>query len=132
MERGKMTIQYRPHSNDVVIDLQLVNDTVWLAKSEIAEQFNLFLPAVTTNLKQLEKQDKAFYDAGTMEIHIPNSECVQILYNLDIIIELSYRMKGGYCRHVRNWFSRQLKRSISQRQRYVTVLPMNANDQILN
>ncbi|MFR9636348.1 MAG: hypothetical protein SNH55_07255 [Rikenellaceae bacterium] len=132
MERGKMTIQYRAKSNDVVVDIQLVDNTVWLTKSEIAEMFNVYLPTVTNTLRQLKKQDEQLYDSNIVQIHVPNSDCIQTLYNLDIIVELAFRIRRGYCRLIRKWFCQQLTRKLSHSDNYVTIIPIKADCKVVN
>ncbi|MFR9591817.1 MAG: hypothetical protein SNG27_05405 [Rikenellaceae bacterium] len=132
MNRGKISIQYRAQHKDVVVDIQFVDNNVWLAKSEIAELFNVYTSALAMNLRHLKKRDEGFYDANVLNIHIPNSDCTQVLYSLNIIIELAFRINGGYCREIRQWFCQQFRRNITSRQNYATIIPMKVDNQILN
>ena len=115
MKKGKLNIEYRPVQNDLKVELELVDGTVWLSKCEIADNFNVFLSTVSTNLRVIEKNDNEFLSTNIRQTEYEKGGEVfyTTLYNLDIIMELAFRMKGGYCRLFRKWVRDKIKDSFS-------------------
>ena len=61
MKRGKLTIK----ANDkgiASVHLELVDDNVWMTKSEITYMFNVFTSAVISNLNTIFKSKELFED----------------------------------------------------------------------
>ena len=115
MKKGTLNIEYRPVRNDLKVELELVDGTVWLSKCEIADNFNVFISTVSTNLRVIEKNDNEFLSINTRQIKYKKGGEVlyTTLYNLDIIMELAFRMKSGYCRLFRKWVRDKIKDSFS-------------------
>lgn len=112
MERGKISIQYSCETHNISVDMQLANDTVWLAKFEIASLFDVTINAVTMNLKSLFKDNPILERDGEYCDRSKN-EVQTMLYNLDVIIALSYRMKNGYCELFRQWVTKIIIKSVN-------------------
>lgn len=115
MKTGRMTMDYNPGTKAVSVHIELENGTVWLTKSQIAELFGVYISAVTMNIKSIRQEDEAFIDANTSEISYQTASgehYQRTIYNLDIIILLAFKMKGGNCHLFRQWMREQAKRPI--------------------
>ncbi len=115
MKTGKMTMDYDLETKAVSVHIELENGTVWLTKSQIAELFGVYISAVTMNLKSIRMEDEAFLDANRSEISYQTASgehYQRTIYNLDIIILLAFKMKGGNCHLFRQWMREQAKRPI--------------------
>jgi len=96
METGKMSINYNPETKGISVNIELANGTVWLTKTQIADIFNVYISAVTTNLSVILKEDAPLYHLCSKEIRSELSSPevpIRTYYNLDIIIALAFRMK---------------------------------------
>ena len=115
MKTGKMTMDYDLETKAVSVHIELVDGTVWLNKNQIADMFGVYISAVTANLKSLYNEDEAFVSANSQYCHFATSSgesYSRTLYNLDVIILLAFKMKGGNCHLFRQWMREQAKRPI--------------------
>lgn len=115
MKTGKMTMDYDPQTKAVSVHIELENGTVWLSKNQIADLFGVYISAVTMNLKSIRSEDEAFLDANRCEISYQTASgehYQRSIYNLDVIILLAFKMKGGNCHLFRQWLREQAKRPI--------------------
>ena len=85
-----------------------VNGIVFLSENEIADLLGCFVGKVTSNIKVifkseiLREQDVCIYYRYT----VPNTEYPErqgVLYNLEMIIALAYRIKSYNSEVFRNW-----------------------------
>lgn len=115
MKTGKMTMDYDPETKAVSVHIELENGTVWLSKNQIADMFGVYISAVTMNLQSLYKEDEAFVRANSQYHYVTTASGENVsrtLFNLDIIILLAFKMKGGNCHLFRQWLREQVKRPI--------------------
>ena len=129
METGKMTMDYNPDTKSVSVHIELVDGTVWLTKSQIVELFGVYNSAVNMNLRTICNEDEAFYMQNRKEYRYKTAtETVyRTYYNLDIIIMLAFRMKGGSCHLFRQWLKEQAKRPIGESQRQPIIIQIGTN-----
>ena len=120
MKRGKITIKANEMGN-ISIHLELVNSTVWMTTSEIAYMFNVFTSTVTSNTNAIFKNKELFEHEVTL--------CHEnvVYYNLDLIIALSFRIKGGYARHFREWVREQITKSIMNSNKVPIIIQLGEN-----
>lgn len=107
MKRGKLTIKTSDRGSTSV-HLELVDDNVWMTKSEITYMFNVFTSAVISNLNTIFKSKELFEN----EVTLRHKDVTY--YNLDVIIALSFRLNGGYCKLFRAWIRNNIQESISK------------------
>lgn len=130
MKTGKMTMDYDPETKAVSVHIELANGTVWLSKNQIADLFGMYISAVTMNLKSIRMEDEAFLDANRSEIsyQTANGEYYRhSIYNLDIIILLAFKMKGGNCHLFRQWLREQAKRPIVESRQNPIIIQIGKN-----
>lgn len=120
MKTGKMTMDYNPETKAISVNIELENGTVWLSKHQIEDLFGVYISAVTMNLRSIAKEDEAFLSANrsTIQYKTANGESYErSIYNLDIIILLAFKMKGGNCHLFRRWLVEKSKRPIVENPR---------------
>lgn len=105
MERGKMDIHFSECTQELSVHIRLSEDgTVWLTKYEIADLFDVYIQTVTSGLKTIFQRGELF-EMQVTKIHCftnaQGRQCSVELYNLDMIISLSFYMKGGICQAFR-------------------------------
>jgi hypothetical protein len=135
METGEMSIKYNPETKGISVNIELANGTVWLTKTQIADIFNVYISAVTTNLSVILKEDAPLYHLCSKEIRSELSSPevpIRTYYNLDIIIALAFRMKSGYCRLFRQWMAEQVKRSIMENHHSPIIIKIDNRSSVKN
>jgi hypothetical protein len=107
METGKLYMQYKGNGQPEVV-FEPENGNIWLTSNQIAQLLGCFAAKVTSNIKVifkseiLRKQDVCCHYRYT----VPNTEYPErqgVLYNLEMIIALAYRIKSYNSEVFRNW-----------------------------
>lgn len=112
MKRGTISIS----ANKVFIEL--IDGTVWLTKNEIARLFDVFVPTISANLRVIFNNKELF------ETEVTRYHNEVMYYNIDVVISLAFRMKGGYCRLFREWVREQIKQPITDNRRMPIVIQL--------
>jgi hypothetical protein len=109
------------------VNIELAGGTVWITKHEIASQFRVFVPTVTASLRTIFRYRELF-EADVVKLHRftrRNGENASIdLYNLDVIIALSFRMNGTICKKFRIWVQEKIKQPIVQRHKMPVIIQL--------
>jgi len=101
---------------NVIIDSE--NETMWTTQKTMAELFNKNINTISKHLTkifedgELIKNEVTFNpnDSTNSEIVInPNAKTQPILYNLDVIISVGYRVNSKQATHFRRWATSVLK-----------------------
>lgn len=105
MERGyiKITEEY---DKPIIVEVKIVNGTVWMFKNEIARMFDVFLQTVGNNFRSIFKSGILREKDVTKELKLKNEQGKDIYvtyYNLEAIIFLSYRIDSRYAKAFREW-----------------------------
>lgn len=125
MERGRMNIDHNLQTGAISVRIELVDGTVWMTKHEIAEMFGVFVPMVMANLKVIfnTKELSEVWTVKYLTYTQKNGQvCHTELYNLDVIIALAFRMKGGFCYRFREWIREQVKRPIIESRKQPIII----------
>ncbi|HBM15818.1 MAG TPA: cell filamentation protein Fic [Lentisphaeria bacterium] len=112
---------YTTPNGDVIVEIFLMNETIWLTQGQIAELFGVQRPAITKHLKNI-------FDSGELDENVVSSilehttkhgaieEKTQTkgvkYYNLDAIISVGYRVNSTRATHFRIWATKILKEYI--------------------
>lgn len=67
-------------------------------KNQIADMFGVYISAVAMNLKSISKEDEAFLNAYSLYdcyTTVSGERVSRTLFNLDIIILLTFKIRGG-------------------------------------
>lgn len=131
MERGKIAFKNNEQIGNMYVQIELAGDgSVWLTKHEIVELFNVFTSTVNANLKVIFKENELFESEVVRTHRYKNKkgqDCSTEFYNLDVIIALSFRMKGAVCRAFREWIRKQAKRPIVESHQNPIVILIGKN-----
>ncbi|KAA6315208.1 hypothetical protein EZS27_034299 [termite gut metagenome] len=93
MEKGHIKI-INEKGKTPSVEAQLVNNTVWMAKYEIAKLFNCFNQKIEANLKSIFKSHLLWEDdvSRTYKYKDKGIEKQTVYYNMEVLIFLSYRI----------------------------------------
>lgn len=114
MDKGEITITQNPANGFMSVQFKFAEDgTVWVTKHEVAELFNVYPVTIASNIAAIFKSGELFETEvmRTSNIKGCNGKFV-VYYNLDVIIALSFRMKGALCRLFREWIRERIKQPI--------------------
>lgn len=109
MERGSIKFK-KSKENQLIIEAKLVNCTVWLTKNEIAVFFNVFTSSVDNHLRAIFKSSLLRKEDVTRNYQYEksNRQCETTLYNLEVLIFISYRIASYEAQVFREWVLKAL------------------------
>lgn len=106
MERGYIKIK----ENQLIVEAKLVNCTLWMTKHEIADLFNVFVSSIGSNLRSIFNSGLLRKEDVTRIHKYENNGrlCEVTLYNLDVLIFVSYRVASYETQAFREWVMQAL------------------------
>ncbi|MCX6808874.1 MAG: virulence protein RhuM/Fic/DOC family protein [Candidatus Berkelbacteria bacterium] len=113
-KRGDIVI-YRASAGNISIKAKLVGDTIWLSQKEIAELFDVNVPAVSKHLDNIYKSGELELGRTISKMETVRREGTRDVrrtidfYNLDAVISVGYRVNSKKATDFRVWASRILK-----------------------
>lgn len=118
MELNDKIVIYQIADGETAIDVKLENDTVWLSQAQMAELFQKDRTVIGRHInnifkeKELEPEMVCAKFAHTTKhgaIEGKEQKVETLLYNLDVIISVGYRVKSKRGTQFRIWANRILK-----------------------
>lgn len=106
---------YRSNTGKVNVSVLFSNETFWLSQKRMADLFAVTIPDITYHLKQLNECGEVQLSAAIKKILIPSDNCDEqgvLLYNLDAIIAVGYRVNSYEATQFRIWARDVLKEYI--------------------
>ncbi|PXV68745.1 hypothetical protein CLV62_1017 [Dysgonomonas alginatilytica] len=89
-----------------IIEVKLVDGTVWMTVNEIAELFGVYTPTIYKHLRGMFKDNLLREREVTKEYTysaLNGGEYIRVYYNLEVIIFLSFRIQSIYIKVFREW-----------------------------
>ena len=117
MEENKIII-YQTEDGQTQIDVRLENETVWLTQAQMAELFEKDRTVITRHINNVFKEGElereevcAKFAHTTRHGAIEGKQQIQeiVLYNLDVIISVGYRVKSKRGTAFRIWARKIIK-----------------------
>jgi len=109
---------YKTVNEEVKLEVLIQNETLWLTQKQMAELFNVKIPAISKHIKNI-------FESGELQIFptVSKMEIVQQegsrkvkrekeFYNLDMIISIGYRVNSKQATQFRIWATKTLKEYI--------------------
>lgn len=109
MEQGYIRIK-KSEDNQLIIDAKLVNCTLWMTKYEMADLLNVFVASIGNNLRAIFKSG-LLREKDVTRIHKyqdGNRQREVVLYNLEALVFVSYRIPSSEARAFRQWVMKTL------------------------
>ena len=98
MEDGKTTLE-----------VQLEKDTVWLNQAQLVDLFQRDQSVISRHIRNVFKEGELEEKSNMQKMHIANSDKPVVVYNLDVIISVGYRVKSQRGTQFRQWATRILR-----------------------
>lgn len=92
---------------------------IWQTIPEIARNFDCFLSAVYSNIRVILKNKELYKEDVCKEVYYldkKGKEKIMTLYNLDMIIALSFRIKSYRAKEFRKWIRKTIVTPIQKRE----------------
>ena len=108
-------LMYRSTTGKVNVSVLFSNENFWLSQQRMSELFNVAVSTINYHLSQLEKSGEVQLSASIRKIRIPSDNCDDVgvmMYNLDVIIAVGYRVNSYEATQFRIWAREVLKQYI--------------------
>jgi hypothetical protein len=89
------------HINEHSVFILPFNGEIWMTVAQIADLFGVFTSAITANIKSIFKN--GILDESEVCHAYSTSDRITYLYNLEMIIALSYRLRSRKAGFFREW-----------------------------
>ncbi len=106
---------YRSSTGKVNVSVLFSNETFWLSQKRMSELFNVALSTINYHLSQIDASGEVQLSAAIRKIRIPSDNCDEqgvLMYNLDAIIAVGYRVNSYEATQFRIWAREVLKEYI--------------------
>ena len=127
MERGYINIK-NVFDSVPSVEVKLVDGTLWLTKYQIADLFDVFTNTIGNNIRAIFKSKIIWeQDVCRAEACIDNkgNAYYSELYNLEVLLFLSYRINSANTKLFREWIYQAIKDAQKKGQRNDIVLVFN-------
>ncbi len=102
-------ILYQSSDGKTALDVHLDHDTVWLSQKQLAELFQRERSVITKHLRNVFLEGELDEKSNVQNMHIALSDKPVVLYSLDVIISVGYRVKSQQGTQFRIWATKTLK-----------------------
>ncbi len=94
---------------DIKLEVNMKDDTVWLTQAQMVDLFNRNVGVVSRHIKNIFEEGELEKEGNLQKMQITNSDKPVILYSLDVIISVGYRVKSKRGIAFRRWANKVLK-----------------------
>jgi len=102
-------ILYRPDQQAEHIEVRIDEETVWLSQEQIVRLFQRDQSVISRHIRNVFNEGELEEKSNMQKMHIANSDKPVMLYSLDVIISVGYRVKSKQGVQFRIWANRILK-----------------------
>lgn len=108
---GELVIIYKDSQGEVIVDVKLHEETVWLTQAQISELFDKERSVITKHIKKILQEGELDGSVCAKFAHTgPDGKTYKIqYYNLDMIISVGYRVNSKKAVDFRRWANGVLK-----------------------
>lgn len=80
--------------NTLQLEVRMENETVWLTQAQMVELFQRDRTVITKHINNVFREGELDKESNVHFLHIANSDKPIMLYSLDVIISVGYRVKS--------------------------------------
>ena len=106
---------YRSTTGKVNVSVVYNQETFWLSQRRMAELFGTAVSTINYHLKQIDESGEVQLSTAIRKIRIPSDNCDEqgvMMYNLDAVIVVGYRVNSYEATQFRIWATKVLKEFI--------------------
>ena len=111
-DKNTNLVIYTTPSKDITIPVQMDGDTVWLSQKQMAELFQKDVRTINEHIQNVFKEAELSQNSVIRKFRITANDGKKydtILYNLDVIISVGYRVKSQNGTRFRIWATQTLR-----------------------
>jgi hypothetical protein len=108
-------LMYHSSTGKVNVTVLFNNETFWLSQKRMAELFNVAVSTINYHLQQIDESGEVQLSTAIRKIRIPSDNCDEqgvLMYNLDAVIAVGYRVNSYEATQFRRWATEVLKQYI--------------------
>ena len=111
-------VLYQADGRNVPVEVTYENETFWMSQKNIAELFNVNIPAISKHLNNIYQEGELEEKATISKMEIVQNEGTRTVkrevafYNLDAIIAVGYRVNSIQATRFRQWATTTLREYI--------------------
>ena len=108
-------LMYKSSTGKVNVTVVFNNETFWLSQKRMAELFNVAVSTINYHLSEIDKSGEVQLSTSIRKIRIYSDNCSDqgvLMYNLDAIIAVGYRVNSYEATQFRRWTTEVLKQYI--------------------
>jgi len=115
MEHGEIVIYKTIDNTSLQIEVRVEDETVWLSQAQLVELFSSTKQNISLHINNIFKEGELEADSTVKEYLTVQVEGIRkvrrkiVLYNLDVIISVGYRVKSIRATQFRVWANKVLK-----------------------
>ena len=109
-------LMYRGGHGKVQVQVIFDTNTFWLSQQRMAELFGVTVPTINYHLDQIEQSDEIHLSDTIRKIRIPSDKWSGevMMYNLDVVIAVGYRVNSYEATQFRIWATQVLKEYLTK------------------
>lgn len=129
MKEQNQIVIYQTNDGKSQLHVSLQDDTIWLTQKQLSELFQTTIPNINMHLKNIFEEGEQLEKATIKESLIVQLEGKrkvnrkQIVYNLEVIISIGYRVNSIRATQFRQWH-KTLKMEVVSKN-YLKIQPLD-------
>lgn len=108
-------IIYRSSTGKIGVSVIFNQETFWLSQKRMAELFGCSVSTINYHLKQIDESGEIHLSDAVRKIRIPSDKWEEqgvLMYNLDVVIAVGYRVNSYEATQFRIWATQMIKEFI--------------------
>lgn len=105
-------IIYQSEDGKTKLDVYIEGETVWLTQAQMSQLFDRDQSVISKHIKNVFSEGELHEKSNMQNLHTATSDKPVVLYNLDVIISVGYRVKSLRGTLFRIWATQRLKEYI--------------------
>jgi len=102
-------ILYQSPDGTTSLDVRLDHETVWLNQAQMVSLFDRDQSVISRHLRNVFNEGELDEEGNMQKMHFAFSDKPVVLYSLDVIISVGYRVKSQQGTRFRQWATRVLR-----------------------
>jgi len=102
-------ILYQSPDGTTSLDVRLDHETVWLNQAQMVSLFDRDQSVISRHLRNVFNEGELDEESNMQKMHFAISDKPVVLYSLDVIISVGYRVKSQQGTRFRQWATRVLR-----------------------
>ena len=106
--RGEVVL-YEASDGELRLEVKLERESVWLTQAQMVDLFQRDQSVLSRHLNRVFAEGELDRESNMQKMHIASSDRPVVLYSLDVVISVGYRVKSARGTQFRIWATRTLR-----------------------